>query len=136
MFYDKALTIPANTLENAPEELEVKLTHGVITHVEVEFPPGCHGMVSTYIRRGLHQVWPTNPDSRFASDGRAIIWEDYYELFDEPFTLTIGGYSLGTTYDHEITFRFEVTDQEIAEQGKVQKGMLYNIGRLLGLVKG
>ncbi len=136
MFYDQALTIPANTLERTPEELEVALTHGVITHVEVEFPPGCHGLVNTYIRRALHQVWPTNPDSCFASDGRAIIWNDYYELFGEPYSLIIGGYSPCTTYDHEITFRFEVTPQEIAEQGKVQKGMLYNIGRILGLVKG
>lgn len=136
MFYDQALTVPANRPEAIPIEAEVKLTHGVITHCEVEFPPGCHGMVSVYIRRGLHQVWPTNPDSRFASDGRAIVWNDYYELFDEPFTFTIGGYSPGTGYDHQIIFRFEVTPQEIAEQGKVQKGMLYSIGKLLGLVKG
>jgi hypothetical protein len=135
VFYDQALTIPADTKEATPVEAEVKLTHGVITHVEVEFAPGCHGMVSVYIRRGLRQVWPTNPDSYFASDGRAIVWEDYYELFDEPFSVIVGGYSPGTTYDHEIIFRFELTPQEIAERGKVQAGLLTNIGRLLGLVK-
>lgn len=134
MFYDQALTIPANRPEATPIEAEVKLTHGVITHVEVEFPPGCHGMVFTYIRRGLHQVWPTNPDSRFASDGRAIVWDDYYELFAEPFTLVIGGCSPGTTYDHEITFRFELTPQEIAEQSQVQHGILWKIASRMGLV--
>lgn len=135
MFYDKVLTIPANTLAASPEELELQLTHGVITHVEVEFPPGCHGMVYVYVRRGSHQVWPTNPDSQFASDGRAIVWDDYYELFDDPYVLTVGGYSPDTSYDHEITFRFEVTPQEIAERSKVQEGLLHNIGRLLGLVR-
>ena len=135
MFYDIPLTIPANTLASAPIEQDVKLTHGVITHVEVEFPIGCHGMVSVYIRRGLHQVWPTNPDSKFASDGRALVWNEYYELFDEPYILTVGGYSPGTSYDHEITFRFELTPREIAERGQVQEGFMAGIARLLGLTK-
>lgn len=133
MFYDVALTIPVDTPQTNPAEQEVKLTHGVITHVEVEFPPGCNGMVYAYIRQGLHQVWPTNPDSQFATSGRAIVWNDYIELFTEPYSVVIGGYSPDTRYDHKIIFRFEVTSKDIAERGKVQQGLLSSIGRLLGL---
>jgi hypothetical protein len=133
MFYDASLTIPANTPQATPVELEVKLTYGVITHAEVEFAPGCHGMVYAYIRYGLHQLWPTDPGQRFHSDGRSLVWDEYYELFDEPFSVIVGGYSPGTSYDHTIIFRFEVTPQEIAERGATQGSILAKIGRLLGI---
>lgn len=133
MLYDFALPVPADRKETAPVEAEAKLTHGVITHVWVQFPPGCHGMVYTYIRRGLHQVWPTNPDSKFCADDYVIDWDEYYELFEEPFSFIVGGYSPGTTYSHEITFRFEVTPQELAERGMEQMGIIERIGRLLGI---
>ncbi|GAI20745.1 unnamed protein product, partial [marine sediment metagenome] len=38
MFYSFDLEIPAKTLESEPEELEVNLTWGVITKVEIRFP--------------------------------------------------------------------------------------------------
>lgn len=131
MFYSYALTIPANTPERSPTEQEVKLTHGVITHVEVEFPPGCAGLVHAYIRKGVHQVWPTNPDGSFRSDGRAIVWADYEELFYEPYSLTIGGWNEDDTYDHEVLFRFEITPREVAERGVKEFSILRRIGRLI-----
>ena len=44
MLYVLALTIPANTAEATPYEEDLKLTDGVITRVEVEFPAGCAGL--------------------------------------------------------------------------------------------
>jgi len=127
------LTIPANTLADTPVEEEIHLTHGVITHVEVEFHPGCNGMVKGYVRDGLHQLFPTNPDGKYYTDGGVISWSEYHELFKSPYKLTIGGYSPGTSYDHEIIFRFEVTPREVAERGLTQDTVLANLLKLLGV---
>jgi hypothetical protein len=129
------LTIPANTQASAPHEEEIALTHGVVTHVEVEFHPGCNGLVSAYVRDGLHQVWPTTADSKFHTDGATISWNEYHEMFKPPFKLVIGGYSPGTTYDHEIIFRFEITPREVAERGKVQGRIVSSIARAIGLMR-
>ena len=56
MFYDFAITIPAKTPESAPVEEELKLTHGIIHRVEVEFYPGPRRYAWVKIFRGGHQV--------------------------------------------------------------------------------
>lgn len=135
MFYEFTLTVPADTKANDPQELDVHLTHGVITYIEIEFAPGCHRMVEAYIRDGLHQLVPTNPDERIKSSGRAVAFDEYYELLTPPYLLTIGGFSPGSAYDHEIIFRFEVTPQDIAERGSAADTLLGRIAWALGMVK-
>ena len=131
MLYTHTLTVPANTTENDPAEEVVKLTHGVITMVEVEFPPGCAGLVQSFIRRSLHQVWPSNQEGYFRSDGRAIRWNDYYEMFSEPMELTVGAWSGDDFYSHDVLFRFELTSREIAERGKVVGSVASTVRQLL-----
>lgn len=133
MFFDYALTLPANGASDDPTELEVKLAHGVVTHVEVEFPPGCAGLVYAYVRRGLYQVWPSNPDGQFKTDGRAIVWADYYEIFAAPFNVTVGGWNTDDTFAHEITFRFEITPREVAERMKQAASAINKIRTILRL---
>jgi len=133
MLFTHTLTVPANTVQKEPLEEDVGLTHGVITLVEVEFPPGCAGLVRAYVRRSLHQVWPTNPEGRFRTDGRAIRWSDYYEVFDEPFALVVGAWSEDDSYSHDIIFRFEVTPKDIAERGKVMAGVIGKLRQVIGV---
>jgi len=133
VLYVLALTIPANTAEAAPHEEDLKLTDGVITRVEVEFPAGCAGLAHTYARQAIHQVFPTNPDGDLCSDNYVAAWMDYEDLDTDPRILTIGGWNLDDTYDHTITWRIELTPREIAERMKTQQGMLAGIGRLLGI---
>jgi len=127
MFYSVALTIPANTPESNPGEERVQLTHGVITHIEVEFPAGCRGKVYAYVRDSLHQVWPTNPDGKFRTDGRVIAWDDYLEIFQSPYVLTVGGWNNSTKYPHTITFYFELTPRDIAERGVIDMEALMSM---------
>lgn len=133
MLYTHTLTVPANTPESAPLEEVVKMTQGVITMVEVEFPPGCAGLVRAFIRRSLHQVWPSNQGGYFRSDGRAIRWNDYYEMLDEPLELTVGGWSEDDFYPHDVLFRFELTSKDIAERGKLVGGVVSQVRQLLHL---
>lgn len=108
MFYDVSFTISANTAKSAPREERVKLTHGVIHRVEIGFPDNCAGLAHLQIREGGHQVWPTNPQGSFNTDGYTIVIDDYYELFEEPYTLTLVGWNLDDTYDHTLEVRFGV----------------------------
>lgn len=108
MFYEYCLTIPANTLAIAPVNQEVELDHGRIVAVEVQFPRGCRGLVHVQVRRELHQLWPTNTDGDLAGEDARIGWVEDMEFTEEPYTLTLRGWSPGTEFEHTITFRFNV----------------------------
>ena len=127
MLYVLALTIPANTAEAAPYEEDLKLTDGVITRVEVEFPAGCQGLVHSYARQAIHQVFPTNPDADLCSDNHVIAWHDYQDLDTDPRVLTISGWNVDDTYDHTITVRLEL------EPLAVTPSLVDEIKQLLGL---
>jgi hypothetical protein len=113
VFYDFSFTIPANTPANTPEELACKLTNGIIHRVEIGFPKGCAGLVSLAIRRGLHQVWPTNPDGAFNTDNFTILINEHYPLLEVPYILTLVGWNLDDTYDHTLEVRFGILSEEI-----------------------
>jgi hypothetical protein len=114
MFYDFAITIPAGTTESAPVEQELKLTHGVIHRVEVEFYPGPRRYVWIKIFHEEHQLYPTNPDGSFCTDGYTIAFDDYFELFTPPYSLLARGYSPNADYDHVVTVRIGVIESRIA----------------------
>ena len=113
MYYDVSFTIPANTAKSSPEELVVKLTHGVIHRVELGFPRGCAGLAHLQIRRGLHQVWPTNPQGSFNTDGYTITFNEYYEFSTEPYVLTLVGWNLDDTYDHTLEVRIGILPSKV-----------------------
>ena len=135
MLYSYDLVLPANTAPAAPAHYDLKLTHGVVTRVEVQFPPGCAGLAHVYARRALYQVWPTNPDADLSADGYVIAWNEYYELFADPMFLTLFGYNLDDTYPHTVTWRIELTPRDVAERLKSNQSLISRIGQLLG-VKG
>ena len=108
MYYDISFAIPSDTTQAAPEELQVKLCHGVIHRIEIGFPTGCAGLVYLQIREGLHQVWPSNRQGSFNTNGYTIPIDDYYELYEEPYILTLVGWNLDDTYDHKLEVRFGI----------------------------
>ena len=113
MFYDYTFAIPANTAEANPERFDCKLTHGVIHKVEVGFPAGCAGLAHLKILQGLHQVWPTNPEGSFNTDNFTISFNEYYELTEPPYILTLSGYNEDDTYPHTIEVRFAILPARI-----------------------
>lgn len=108
MYYDVSFTIPANTTRSAPHTEDLKLTHGIIHRIELGFPSGCAGLAHLQIRKGLHQVWPTNPQGSFNTNGYTIPINEYYELTGEPYILTLVGWNLDDTYDHTLEVRIGI----------------------------
>ncbi len=133
MFYEYDLTVPANTPAASPAELTAVLNVGTITRVEIQFPPGCNGMVSVAVDHWGRQLWPGDPDEDIAGGGSIVAWEEDFDLEDEPYELTLRGWSPGTTYQHVITFRFALLPLEVA-RGRRDSGSL--IGRLAGMLLG
>lgn len=108
MYYDFSFTIPANTARASPYTEDVKLTHGIINRVEVGFPRGCAGLAHLQLRRSLHQLWPTNPQGSFNTDGYTIAFNEDQDFYTEPYILTLVGWNLDDTYDHTLEVRIGI----------------------------
>lgn len=108
MFYEYALTIPANTPATALTESEVTLDVGRIVGVELQFPRGCVGLVHAAVRRELHQLWPTNPDGFITAEEARISWQEDLDFTEPPYTLTLVGYNEDDSFPHTVTFRFNL----------------------------
>lgn len=122
-------TIPADTAKVSAEELDIPLVKGVLTRVEIGFPPGPAALVHVVVRDGSFQIAPVNPESSFA-------WDDYndefnmsYDLTEVGHRLTLVGWSPDTVYQHTVTFRFDV---EPAEKGS-ERELIRQFVKLIGL---
>lgn len=127
MYYDFSFTIPANTAKASPEELDVKLTHGIIHRLEIGFPRGCAGLAHFVILEGLHQRWPTNPQGSFNTDGYTIAFNEHLKFTHEPYILTLSGWNLDDTYDHTLEVRIGILPSEVLIPGIPTMGPLRRI---------
>jgi hypothetical protein len=105
MIFVFPITIPANTPETAKQKTILPLARGRVTRVMIEFPAGHVGLTHLYIRRGLFQVWPANPEVNFKSSNETIIWDEDYALSTPPLQLEAYAWNEDDTYEHTITVR-------------------------------
>lgn len=117
MQYDFAITIPANTPADAPQETELQLTAGILHSVWIEFPPGCAGLAHVRIGQPEANFLPSNPDGSFAGDSCVIPIMEYKELISGADLLKAFCWNLDDTYPHTVTIRLGVllADQLVAE---------------------
>lgn len=113
MFYEFRITTPANTSSDDPLGTQLQLDEGVITAVEVLFPPGCVGLVHLQVRRELHQIWPANADADLAGDTFPIRWDDEVPVDEPPYVLTAVTWSDDDSYAHTVTLRIEFVPMAI-----------------------
>lgn len=114
MFYAWDVTIPANKSASSPTEQTLKLTAGVITHVGVKFPAGCHGMVRVRLLHQTSQLVPLSRGEWVTGDDEEAETESYFELWTAPYSLRFHGCSPGTTYSHTVTVRVTVLPKAVA----------------------
>ena len=129
MFYDFVLTIPANTPVSKPVASTGVVCPGRVDRVMIIFPPGAAGLAHIRIARGSHQLWPSNLDGSFASDGEFLDFSENYPLDDSPFEFIISGWNDDDTYDHSITVRFNIVPVEQA----AKPGLTDQIKTFLGV---
>jgi len=108
MFFDFSLTIPHNTTYAQPVSLLCPVSPGVVDRLMLIFPTGCAGLAHVRIYRASHQVWPTNLDGSFASDGEFLDFTENYVLDNEPYAFVLSGWNEDDAYDHTVIVRFNI----------------------------
>ena len=112
MFYDYAFSIAANTTSAAGLTLDMPVDYGVLTRLDVHFPPGCCGLVYVVVERFVHQLFPSNVTGKFRSDNETVIVNCEYDIIDKPFSLTVRGWNYDTRYSHTIDVRLTLKKRE------------------------
>ena len=108
MFFCWDITIPADTSEEEPLIDYLELPKGVITHVDMKFPAGCHGMVKARLFKEALQLVPLSSDEWVTGDDESVPTDTYAELPAYPYKLKYKLCSPDTDYDHTITIRIQV----------------------------
>jgi hypothetical protein len=131
MIYEYEITVPAGTTAAAPVVQVLKLTHGVIHHIEVIFRAGCHHEVSLTINRAIHQVYPTNPDGVLKGDWFPISGPVWHEISEAPYQLEARGWAPDTTYDHTVIIRLWIQRRETLLPGEGQASLLTKLSNYI-----
>ncbi len=105
MLFSQQITLPANTAQADAIEQEIKLAPGVITKIEVQFPPGPFGLSHIQLLQDTHQFAPFDPTQDIASDRETVTWSEEIILNRPPYKMAIRGWNDDTAFPHIITVR-------------------------------
>lgn len=135
MFYVYPLTVPANTPEGSAVIQTIPIANGVIYRVELEFEKWCAHLLHLRIYRFENLIYPSNPLGSFTSDGETIAFNDYFGVFEEPYTLKIAGWNEDDFFDWTVAVRIGVLPRAIAEHvyGKFTKSDIAALREAFGL---
>ena len=102
------MTVAANTSEANAVEETIDLSHGIITRVIFRPRPGHSALLHCRVFHRRHQIFPDNADDDLHGDTFPVEWEEWYEMFEKPFTLTILAWNDDDTYPHTFDIAFAV----------------------------
>ena len=112
MIFSSTITTVANTLEANAQITRLSVAKGLVYKFEVEFPPGCCGLLHCQVLDGSYQVYPTSRDDSFHTDARIISFDDSYLKTAAPFEFTIKTWNLDETYEHKMQVRLGMASNE------------------------
>ena len=108
MLFTWEINVPKNTTEASPVEQCLPIAHGIITWVSVLFPPGCAGLAHCQIYHFGQQIFPSRNGMDLSGDTFPIEWNEYYEMYHEPYDLKAKCWNEDDTYQHKLYFRVAV----------------------------
>lgn len=112
MVFSDSITTDNGMVKVDAKETILKVTSGLIYRIEVEFPPGCSGLMHVQIFDGSYQVYPASIQDSFHSDARVIGFDDLYLKQQPPFEFKILTWNLDETWSHEIQVRIGMAHSE------------------------
>ena len=136
MIYSTSITTANSKSKASATRTKLKITKGLIWLLEVDFPPGCVGLVHVQIFDGSYQILPASPDKTLSGDGRLLRYDDLYLKSAAPFELTIVTWNEDELWDHNIQIRIGLASTRLfmarylptigwedfaAQMGEVQK---------------
>jgi len=120
MRFVKTLTVTAESTIADPSTDLIRLVKGTLAWIEVAFPPGPAGYVDVVILDRNLQIAPANPEQAFSWDDYTLGFSMNYPIDDPPYILTLAGWSPDAKYDHNITFRFDITPKGKDDRNALQ----------------
>jgi len=105
MIYAATITTDAGTAEGAKEDIILKLTSGLIWMFEVDFPPGCCGLLHVQLFDGLYQALPATIGESLHGDNVTARFDDLFFLQGAPFELRIRTWNNDETWGHTVQVR-------------------------------
>ena len=133
MFYEYTLNVPADTKEAAPYEIDALVEPGILTYAEIDFPPGCHGLVNVSIVEGKFQLFPRNPEEAVKGDGYVVPIKTQYKLKRGHNLLKLKAWSPDTAYSHKIVVRLTVETEEADKMFILMSDFVAILKKLIGV---
>jgi len=133
MFYEYTLNIPAGTKEEEPYELEALVEPGILTRCEVDYPPGCHGLVYITIVESKFQLFPRNPEEQMKADSYVVPIDTQYPLKRGHNLLRLRGWSPLAEYNHKIVVRLTVEPKEVDVTMQALTDLVAILKKLIGV---
>ena len=114
MLFRSIITTPKSTAVTAKQKTIIKVAHGIITQLDIQFPPGPQSLLHLQINDALHQIFPYNPDGAFASDSVNISFREYIPVLNEPFELQAHTWNEDDTFEHSVIIRIGILPLQVA----------------------
>ena len=108
MIYTSSITTEAATAEGSIPDVTIKITPGLIWLFEVDFPPGCCGLLHVQIFDGSYQVMPATPGESLHGEAVTLRFDDLYLKQAAPFELKIRTWNDDATWLHATQVRIGV----------------------------
>ena len=105
MIYSTRITTTAGKSKTTHTRTPLKINKGLIWLLEVDFPPGCVGLVHVMIYDGKYQLLPASPGITLAGNAQLLRYEDLYLKESAPYELSIITWNEDDLYDHTIQVR-------------------------------
>ena len=114
MLFRYKISTPANTAESAKQKTTLKVAHGIVTQIDVQFPPGPTGLLHLHINNALHQVWPFNAGEDFASHNVNITFREFIPVLVEPYEFQAFTWNIDDTFAHLLIIRIGILPVNVA----------------------
>ena len=105
MIYGTGITCPVNGSKLTATRTTLKITKGLIWFMEVDFPPGCVGLVNVQIFDGSYQLLPATPEKTLLGDGVLLRYDDLYLKESAPYELVIVTWNEDELWNHTVQVR-------------------------------
>jgi len=102
VYRQRRLSVPADTPQDDPATEEFNLPAGQIRLVTVEYPLGCNGMVYFQLMQSNNPIVPDEPLTGIVGNDVTLQLPIVYDLEVGKTTLTLRGWSPGTTKAHNL----------------------------------
>jgi len=105
MIYASSITTDEGTAEGAKADVILKIISGLIWMFEVDFPPGCCGLLHVQLFDGLYQVLPASVGESLHGDNVTMRFDDLFFKQAAPFELKIRTWNDDDIWSHMTQVR-------------------------------